>query len=276
LKIKNDELRIEKAEFKFCILNFQFSISIVLQLFPIYDLPIIQPGDDLAAMLAGALRPMQPIASDVLVVTSKIVSKAEGCFLNLRDVAPGDKAIEIAGITHKDPRLVEVILRESSGISRMGPNVLITRHRLGFVSANAAIDHSNVAQDPDAILLMPRDPDASALEMHATLREQLQVSLPVVIADSHGRPHRMGTVGVAVGVAGMPGVEDWRGREDMFGYKLQHTEVGLADMVASAATLVMGQAAEGVPAVLLRGLSFTQRAGSAAEIIRSPQFDLYG
>lgn len=248
----------------------------MLQLFPVAGLPVIQPGDDLAAMLAGALRPLQPLAGDVLVVTSKIVSKAEGCFMNLRNVTPGERAIEVAAITRKDPRLVEVILRESTGISRMAPNVLITRHRLGFVSANAAIDHSNVARDEDIILLMPHDPDASAREMHTILCEHLGVALPVVIADSHGRPHRVGTVGVAVGVAGMPGVEDWRGREDLFGYKLQHTEIGLADMVASAATLLMGQAAEGVPAALLRGVSFTQRDGSAAEIIRSPKFDLYG
>jgi coenzyme F420-0:L-glutamate ligase/coenzyme F420-1:gamma-L-glutamate ligase len=248
----------------------------VLTLFPIHGLPLIQPGDDLPAMLAGALQSLQPATGDVLVVTSKIVSKAEGCFMNLRDVTPGVRALEVAKVTHKDPRLVEVILRESTDISRMAPNVLITRHRLGFVSANAAIDHSNVARDEDIILLMPRDPDASASEIHAKLREHLGVALPVVIADSHGRPHRMGTVGVAVGVAGMPGVEDWRGREDMFGYKLQHTEIGLADMVASAATLLMGQAAEGVPAVLLRGVSFTQRDGSAVEILRSPKFDLYG
>jgi coenzyme F420-0:L-glutamate ligase / coenzyme F420-1:gamma-L-glutamate ligase len=250
--------------------------NIVLQLFPVAGLPIVQPGDDLAALLADALRPLQPAQGDVLVVTSKIVSKAEGCFMNLRDVTPGERAIEIASITRKDPRLVEVILRESIGISRMGPNVLITRHRLGFVSANAAIDHSNVDPDPDVILLMPRDADANAREIHARLRDQFNVDMPVVIADSHGRPHRMGTVGVAVGVAGMPGVEDWRGREDIFGYKLQHTEIGLADMVASAATLLMGQAAEGVPAVLLRGVTFSPRDGSAAEILRSPKFDLYG
>jgi coenzyme F420-0:L-glutamate ligase/coenzyme F420-1:gamma-L-glutamate ligase len=250
--------------------------NILLTLFPVHGIPVVQPGDDLAALLAGALRPLQPLQGDVLVVTSKIVSKAEGCFMNLRDVTPGERAIEVAGITLKDPRLVEVILRESTAISRMGPNVLITRHRLGFVSANAAIDHSNVARDEDIILLMPRDPDSSAHELHTKLHGQLGVALPVVMADSHGRPHRMGTVGVAVGVAGMPGVEDWRGREDMFGYKLQHTEIGLADMVASAATLLMGQAAEGVPAVLLRGVTFSQRAGSAAEILRSPKFDLYG
>lgn len=248
----------------------------MLQLFPLTGLPIVQPGDDLAALLAGALRPWQPVVGDVLVVTSKIVSKAEGRFLNLRDVTPSDRAMEVAGVTNKDPRLVEVILRESTSISRMAPNVLITRHRLGFVSANAAIDHSNVASDPDAILLMPHDPDASARGLMAKLEATLGVCLPVVIADSHGRPHRMGTIGVAVGVAGMPGVEDWRGRADLFGFRLQHTEIGLADMTASAATLLMGQAAEGVPAVLLRGMQFSARDGSAAEIIRSSKMDLYG
>lgn len=259
-------------------LNSKFKIqnSKLLQILPLTGLPIIQPGDDLAALLAGALRPLQPIAGDVLVITSKIVSKAEGRFMSLRDVTPSERAIEIAGVTNKDPRLVEVILSESTGISRMAPNVLITRHRLSFVSANAAIDHSNVASDPDAILLMPHAPDASAHDLMTKLETQLGVRLPVVIADSHGRPHRAGTVGVAVGVAGMPGVEDWRGREDLFGFRLQHTEIGLADMVASAATLLMGQAAEGVPAALLRGIVFTQRDGSAAEIIRPPKFDLYG
>jgi coenzyme F420-0:L-glutamate ligase/coenzyme F420-1:gamma-L-glutamate ligase len=212
----------------------------------------------------------------VLVVTSKIVAKAEGRFLNLRDVTPSPRAIEVGEKTRKDPRLVEVILRESKGISRMAPGVLITRHKLGFVSANAAIDHSNTADDPDVVLLMPSDPDANARQLHECLRESLGVTVPVVIADSHGRPHRLGTIGVAVGVAGMPGIEDWRGREDLFGFKLQHTEIGLADMVASAATLVMGQAAEGVPAVLVRGLRFASRDGSAAEIVRPAHMDLYG
>jgi coenzyme F420-0:L-glutamate ligase/coenzyme F420-1:gamma-L-glutamate ligase len=248
----------------------------MLSLLPLTSIPIIQPGDDLGHILTGALRPMQPRDGDVVVVTSKIVAKAEGRFLNLRDVTPSPRAVEVAEATRKDPRLVEVILRESQGISRMAPNVLITRHTLGFVSANAAIDHSNTADDPDVVLLMPRDPDATARQLHECLRESLGVTMPVVIADSHGRPHRLGTIGVAVGVAGMPGVEDWRGRADLFGFKLQHTEIGLADMVASAATLVMGQAAEGVPAVLVRGLRFAPRDGNAAEITRPANMDLYG
>ncbi|MCS6849138.1 MAG: coenzyme F420-0:L-glutamate ligase [Anaerolineae bacterium] len=246
-----------------------------LRLFPIAGLPVVRPGDDLAGLLATAIAPLQPRAGDVLAVTSKIVAKAEGRFVNLREVTPSARAVELAAITQKDPRLVEVILRESSEVSRVAPNVLVTRHRLGFVSANAAIDHSNVSPDPDVVLLMPDDPDASARCIRDRLSATFGFAIPVVICDSHGRPHRLGTVGVAVGVAGMPGIEDWRGREDLFGYKLQHTEIGLADMVASAATLVMGQAAEGVPAVLVRGLRFMPREGSAAEIIRPAHLDLY-
>lgn len=248
----------------------------MLQIIPLEGLPVIQPGDDLAALLAAALRAHQPSPGDVVVVTSKVVAKAEGRFVDLRAVAPSPRAVEVAAATRKDPRLVEVILRESTAISRMAPNVLITRHRLGFVSANAGVDHSNTSENPDIILLLPADPDASAGQLSRCLYEASGIRMPVVIADSHGRPHRLGTVGVAVGVAGMPGVEDWRGRPDLFGFRLQHTEIGLADMVASAATLVMGQAAEGVPAALVRGLRFAPRDGSAAEIHRSSALDLYG
>lgn len=247
----------------------------MLELFPVPGIGVIMPGDALAAILAARLAALQPRAGDVLVVTSKIVSKAENRFANLRDVTPSAEARALSEKTRHDPRLVELILRESSAISRSAPNVLITRHKLGFVSANAAIDHSNTAADPDIVLLMPQDPDASARTLSAGLLRRLGVSLPVVIADSHGRPHRLGTIGVAVGLCGMPGVEDWRGRLDMFGYALQHTEIGLADMIASAATLVMGQAAEAMPAVLVRGVLFTQRDGSAREIERAPGMDLY-
>lgn len=247
----------------------------MIQIFPVEGLPIIQPGDDLAGLLATALQALSPQPGDILVITSKIVSKAEGRFVNLRQIEPSPRARELAEQTGKDPRLVEMILRESQAVSRAAPGVLITRHRLGFTSANAAIDHSNVGADEDEILLMPLDPDASARALSAALSQRFNIPLPVVIADSHGRPHRLGTVGVAVGVAGMPGVEDWRGRPDLFGYKLQHTDIGLADMVASAATLLMGQAAEGVPAALVRGVTFRPREGAAAEIIRPAHLDLY-
>ena len=247
----------------------------MIELIPIEGLPIIQPGDDLARMLLASLRTFQPQDGDVLAITSKIVSKAEGRFVNLRDVTPSERAQELAQVTRKDARLVELILRESAVVSRAAPGVLITQHRVGFISANAAIDHSNVSTDMDMVLLMPVDPDRSAGQMQQCLSQSLGVHIAVVIVDSHGRPHRLGTVGVAGGVAGMPGVEDWRGRPDLFGYQLQHTDIGLADMVASAATLLLGQAAEGVPAVLVRGVTYSRRDGTAAEIIRPPHMNLY-
>jgi coenzyme F420-0:L-glutamate ligase/coenzyme F420-1:gamma-L-glutamate ligase len=238
----------------------------MIELFPLEGLPIIQPGDDLGALLLNSMRALHPQTNDILVVTSKIVSKAEGRFVNLREVVPSDPAIELAQVTRKDPRLVELILRESQAVSRVAPGVLITQHNLGFTSANAAIDHSNVADDLDIVLLMPLDPDASARQLQTCLSEALGAHIAILIVDSHGRPHRVGTVGVAVGVAGMP---------DLFGYQLQHTEIGLADMVASAATLLLGQAAEGIPAVLVRGVAFSRHDGSAAEIIRSAPVNLY-
>lgn len=247
----------------------------MLQLVPLLGIPVVAPGDNLAELLCRAAEPHRPGAGDVLVVTSKIVSKAEGRFADLRDVTPSERAVALAALTRKDPRLVELILRESRRISRAGPNVLITQHRLGFVSANAAIDHSNVGGDADRVLLMPLDPDGSARGLRRALSARFGCDLPVVVADSHGRPHRLGTVGVAVGASGLPGVEDWRGRPDLFGFRLQHTDIGLADMIASAATLVLGQAAEGVPAVLARGLVFAPRDGNAAEICRPAELDLY-
>ena len=247
----------------------------MIELFPLEGLPIVKPGDDLSALLLNSLRALHPQVNDILVVTSKIVSKAEGRFVNLRDVIPSEQANELAQVSRKDPRLVELILRESQIVSRVAPGVLITQHNLGFTSANAAIDHSNVSDDLDMVLLMPLDPDASARQLQTCLSEALGAHIAIVIVDSHGRPHRVGTVGVAVGVAGMPGVEDWRGRPDLFGYQLQHTEIGLADMVASAATLLLGQAAEGIPAVLVRGVTFSRNDGSAAEIIRPAPVNLY-
>jgi coenzyme F420-0:L-glutamate ligase/coenzyme F420-1:gamma-L-glutamate ligase len=247
----------------------------MIELYPLEGLPIIKPGDDLGALFLNCLSPLHPQTHDILVVTSKIVSKAEGRFVNLRDVIPSERANELAQVTRKDPRLVELILRESQVVSRVAPGVLVTQHHLGFTSANAAIDHSNVSTDLDMVLLMPLDPDASARQLQTYLTDALQKHIAVVIVDSHGRPHRVGTVGVAVGVAGMPGVEDWRGRPDLFGFQLQHTEIGLADMVASAATLLLGQAAEGIPAVLVRGVTYTRHDGSAGEIIRAAQINLY-
>ncbi|MEO6060457.1 MAG: coenzyme F420-0:L-glutamate ligase [Thermoflexales bacterium] len=247
----------------------------MVSVLPLAGLPIIQAGDDLPALLAESLAPLAPQPGDILVVTSKVVSKSEGRFVNLRDVQASPEAHRVSAMCSKDPRLVEVILGESASISRIGPRVLITRHRLGFTSANAGVDHSNASTDPDIVLLLPVDPDRAAVDLQTRLEALLGLRLPIIIADSHGRPHRLGTIGVAVGVSGMPAVEDWRGRPDLFGFHLQHTEIGLADMVASAATLVMGQAAEQTPAALVRGVTFVARDGRAAETYRPPEADLY-
>jgi coenzyme F420-0:L-glutamate ligase/coenzyme F420-1:gamma-L-glutamate ligase len=154
--------------------------------------------------------------------------------------------------------------------------LIITRHRLGFVSANAGVDRSNVAPEGiDRVLLLPLDPDRSAAHLRAALRNRFGRDLAVIIADSHGRPHRLGTAGVAIGLSGLPGVEDWRGRKDLFGYTLQHTEVGVADQIASAATLLLGQAAESIPAVIVRGAPFEKREGSSREINRPQEMDLF-
>lgn len=246
-------------------------------LFPLEGLPLIRPGDDLVALLGEALaRIGGPRPGDILVVAQKIVSKAEGRFVRLADVVPSPRAVELAQITGKDPRLVEVILWDTAEVLRARPGLIIVEHRLGFVCANAGVDRSNVAPEGEEVVLrLPADPDASARRLREGLAQRFGVDLGVVIADSHGRAHRKGVIGVAIGVSGLPALEDWRGRQDLFGYTLQHTEVALGDLLASAATLLLGQAAEGVPAVLIRGVPFTPREGSARELIRERIHDLF-
>lgn len=255
-----------------------------IRIIPLTGIPLIHPGDDLAQILGDAIerleRPqgfLKPLRSgDVLVLAQKIVSKAEGRYVDLDTVTPSDHAQAVALQCEKDPRLIEVILSESTEVRRVRPGLIITRHRLGFIAANAGVDRSNVAPDGiDRVLKLPENPDRSAQLVRAALRERFGVDPGVIIADSHGRPHRMGTVGVAIGLAGLPGFEDWRGRKDLFGYTLQHTEVGLADQIASAATLLLGQAAEAIPAVIVRGAIFEARDGSAQEINRAASLDLF-
>jgi coenzyme F420-0:L-glutamate ligase / coenzyme F420-1:gamma-L-glutamate ligase len=213
---------------------------------------------------------------DVLAIAQKIISKAEGRLVRLADVEPGPRAREVAAQTEKDPRIVELILRESEEISRLKPGVLIVRHRLGFTSANAGIDRSNVGDGGEtAVLLLPLDPDQSAANIRARIQAERGVTVGVVITDSHGRPFRLGTVGVAIGVAGLPALWDRRGERDRYGYTLQHTDVGVADEIAAAAGLLMGQAAEGLPVVRLRGLKLPEANGQATDLIRPKQMDLY-
>ena len=240
-------------------------------------IPLVRPGDDLVQIILDGLNAAHITLkdADVLVVTSKIVSKAEGRFVALGSVEPGAEAVRIAQETGKDPRLVELILRESRGISRQARNVLVTEHRLGFVSANAGIDQSNIEHDEEQVLLLPQDPDATAGALHQRLYEATGAKVGIVISDSHGRPFRVGTVGVAIGVAGMPALLDLRGQHDLFGRELRISMQGYADMVASTAQLLGGEGAEGRPVVWLRGLRFPPQQGKASDLQRAPEQDLY-
>jgi coenzyme F420-0:L-glutamate ligase/coenzyme F420-1:gamma-L-glutamate ligase len=254
-------------------------MAAALQFFTIPGIPEVQTGDDLAAILLQALSAADILLQDgdVLAVAQKVVSKAEGRLVNLEDVLPSVQAQEVAAATAKDPRLVALILQEGKEISRMRPGVLIVRHRLGFTSANAGIDRSNVPQKEGAetVLLLPEDPDRSAVRIQKRIASECGVRIGVVITDSHGRPFRLGTVGVAIGVAGIPALWDQRGEQDLYGYALQHTDVAVADEIAAAAGLLMGQAGQGLPAVILRGLILPVRDGRAADLVRPRELDLY-
>ena len=231
----------------------------------ISGLPVIRPGDDLAALIAARAAFLD---GDVLVVASKLVSRAEDRFIDLASIAPGARAKELAAITGHDPAHVEMILRESSAVSRAARGVLITRHRLGFVVANAGIDFSNVGRDR-GVLLLPIDPDASAARLAATL------GCAVVISDSFGRPFRRGSIGTAIGCAGLPALFDQRGRADLFGRALEHTETALADQIAAMADLTLGQADEARGAAIVRGIRFTPARSSARDLLRPADEDLY-
>lgn len=233
-------------------------------------LPHIEPGEDLAALIA----PFGLQDHDVVVLAQKIVSKSEGRLFRLSDVIPSEKAVELGQKVDKDPRLVELILRESVEVVRAVRGVLIVQHRLGFVMANAGVDASNV-DDPEQVLLLPADPDGSARRLRARLKEVAGVDVGVIINDSWGRAWRMGTVGAAIGAAGLPGLIDMRGQPDMNGRILRVTEIGHADEIAAAASLLMGQAAEGQPVVIVRGLGPPARDGNAAELVRPKNMDLF-
>lgn len=245
--------------------------------------PTIDPGDDLGDILIEALvrNEIELADGDVVVVASKVVSRAENCFVDLSAVEPTDAARALADEVDKDPRLVELILRESRGISRKKAGALIVRHRLGFVSANAGIDSSNAAPtDAPAgsgpwVLTLPRDPDTSARELRARLTQRFSATVGVVVTDSWGRPFRRGTVGFAIGVAGVPALWDRRGVTDRHGRRLEATESAVADSIAAAADLVAGQADESRPFSLVRGLAFGPTDDSAAALCRAPDDDLY-
>ncbi|MCC6803249.1 MAG: coenzyme F420-0:L-glutamate ligase [Anaerolineae bacterium] len=251
--------------------------SLTLNLHALSGIPLVQPGDDLARLILEALA-REAITlqdGDALVVTSKIVSKSEGRFFHLSEVTPSEDALRLAAETMKDPRIVQLILSESRMISRKAPGVLITQHRLGFVSASSGIDQSNVDGSDDTVLLLPLDPDATAQALHEAFLAATGASVGVIISDSHGRPFRLGNMGVAIGVAAMPALVDLRGEVDLFGRELKMSIQAYADEVASAANLLSGEAAEGRPVVLVRGLGYSTPPGKASDYIRPVETDLY-
>lgn len=245
---------------------------------PLIGIGEIQPGDDLAGLLMDALHAAKLILEpgDILVVTSKIVSKAEGRCVLLADVRPSERAWELARLTCKDARLVELALSESTEVVRAAPNVLITRHKLGLVMANAGIDQSNIgAGDCQRALLLPENPDHSAMRLRGDLSRLNGVAPGVVLSDSFGRPWRLGVVNVGIGTSGLPALLDRRGQEDRDGRPLQVTQVALADLIATAAGLVMGEGSESVPAALVRGYIWTDRDLPAARLVRPRDQDLF-
>jgi coenzyme F420-0:L-glutamate ligase / coenzyme F420-1:gamma-L-glutamate ligase len=250
----------------------------MLQIIPLTDIGEVSPGSDLPGLLVDAIA-RQGLAlepGDVLVVTQKIVSKSEGRFVDLATVSPGPRALELAEITRKDPRLVELVLQESTAIVRAVPHVLITRHRCGCVMANAGIDRSNLGPvSQDLALLLPVDPDRSAERLREGLGGGIGTAPAVVISDSFGRPWRYGVVNVAIGASGLPSLIDRRGQLDRDGRRLEVTQVALADAAATAAGLATGEGDEGIPCVILRGLVWDAPDTPASALVRPLEEDLF-
>ena len=250
-----------------------------LTLIALGGIKLVEPRDDLGAITVAAFAAngLLPEAGDVLVVAQKIVSKAEGRYVDVTAVEPSERAIALAAEVDKDPRFVEVVLSQSKRVVRHRPGLLIVEHRLGFVMANAGIDHSNLPAQPggERVLLLPEDPDGSARSLREHIRHSFGTDIAVIVSDSFGRPWRKGTVGIALGSAGLPALIDMRGQPDLFGRELLVTETGFADEIAAAAGLLMGQADEAVPMVLVRGLRWSAPEVPGAALIRPAEHDLF-
>ena len=251
-----------------------------LELVGLEGIGAVEPGDDLASLLAGAIRSNSLVLrdGDVVAVAQKIVSKSENRYVLLDSVVPSARAVELAKLCDKDPRLVEIVLSESREVLRAVRGVIVVEDNRGLVLANAGVDRSNVDLDEagrERVLLLPADPDASAKRLKSSLGAEFGADIGVIINDSLGRAWRLGTVGVAIGVAGLPGLHDRRGERDLHGRELLITEVGMADELAAAASAVMGQANEGRPAVLIRGVEWPRREGTAQELQRPKDKDLF-
>jgi coenzyme F420-0:L-glutamate ligase/coenzyme F420-1:gamma-L-glutamate ligase len=248
-----------------------------IEIIAVENLPLITEGDNIAELIVNAAaRQNTPIQEkDIIVITHKIVSKAEGNIVNLDEVTPSERAKEIAAKTAKEPALVEVILRETKEIVRMSSNSLITEIESGIVCANAGTDKSNV-EGERKISLLPKDPDASAQKIRQEIKRLTNHDVAVIVSDTHGRPLRMGEINVAIGVAGINPTRDRRGEKDLFGYVLRVKQTAVADELASAAELLIGQANEGIPAAIIRGYSYqSAENASAKELIRPKEADLF-
>ncbi len=239
-------------------------------LVPIPGFPLVRAGDDLAVPVAE----FGVQSGDIVVIAQKVVSKSEGRVVALSSVVPSDRARKLAVRVEKDPRLVHLVLSESSQVMRARPGLLITRHLLGFIMANAGIDASNVGRS-DSVILLPKDPDRSARQIARALKQQTGQDVAVIITDSWGRPWRLGTAGFAIGLSGIQAVKDMRGVADLDGRELETTSIGIGDELAAAASLLMGQAAEAIPVVLIRGYAFSDNGDTAAELIRPAEGDLF-
>ena len=243
------------------------------------DFPLVEPGDDIAALILASLAQMECILEDgdVLVLAQKIISKSEDRYAYLNQVEPSEPARKLAIQIDKDPRLVELILAESREVVRQRPGVVIVEHRLGYVHANAGIDKSNISSDEDnpRVLLLPLDSDASALKLRQTIKQLTGKDIYIIINDSAGRAWRNGTVGMAIGSAGFEPLESLIGDQDLFERPMEVTEVAVADELAAAASFMMGQAAQGAPVVLIRGASLKPSANNCRSLIREKSQDLF-
>jgi coenzyme F420-0:L-glutamate ligase/coenzyme F420-1:gamma-L-glutamate ligase len=252
-----------------------------LTLTSLKNIPLIHQDDNLADILVKSLQDtnLELHDNDILVLAQKIVSKSEGRMVNIATVTPSQRAIELAQRADKDPRVMELMLQESNEVLRVRVGTIIVEHKLGFVCANAGIDHSNVMgggdKDEEFVLLLPEDPDQSARDICEIIKNSTGKNIGIMIIDSHGRAWRNGTVGICIGLSGLPALIDERGWKDLFGYTLKVTVVGVADELAAAASLVMGQAAEGTPAVHVRGFPYPLGEGSLKELIRPKEQDMF-
>jgi coenzyme F420-0:L-glutamate ligase / coenzyme F420-1:gamma-L-glutamate ligase len=245
------------------------------------DFPMVQNGDDLASLIVKGCSICNILIEDgdIFVLAQKIVSKAEGRLISFSAITPSAQALELEKITKKDPRFIELVLRQSKKVIRAKYNTLIVEHKKGYICANAGIDHSNLSDQgelsEDWVLLLPEDSDQSAKNIRKSMENLVNKKVGILIIDSHGRPWRNGTVGVTIGLSGLPGLVDLRGQEDLSGFKLKVTTVGVSDELAAGASLLMGQATEKTPVVQVKGFPYSRREANLNELIRPEEEDLF-